>query len=185
VHHRDIEPTTSEFERLALPHLALLYRVAYRLAGNRADAEDLVQDAFLRAYQGFHGFRYGTNFRAWLLTILRHAHIDRLRKLAAAPPMEPWEKAEQVLDGSHQGADLIERALDDAVEDEIEQALNSLPIQQRLAVILADQEEMSYEEIAGVLGCPVGTVRSRLHHGRAMLRQHLREFAKSRGYVKP
>ncbi|MGH7369880.1 MAG: sigma-70 family RNA polymerase sigma factor [Candidatus Methylomirabilaceae bacterium] len=185
MHHRDIEATANEFERLALPHLPLAYRVAYRLAGNRADAEDLVQDAFLKAYQGFQGFRYGTNFRAWLLTILRHAHVDRMRKRAVEPSVEPWNDLHHVVDGSRDTIQSIETALDGAMGEEVERALQSVPLQQRLAVVLADLEEMSYEEIAKTLGCPIGTVRSRLHHGRALLRQHLREFAKGRGYVKP
>lgn len=185
MHDQDIEPTTSEFERVALPHLSLLYRVAYRLAGNRADAEDLVQETCLKAYRAFESFRRGTNIRAWLLTILRHAHVDTARKAVVDLSVEPWNDVQHMVDGSQDTVQTIANALDGAMDEEIEQALQSVPTQQRLAVILADLEEMSYEEIAKTLGCPIGTVRSRLHHGRALLRRRLREFAIQRGYVKP
>lgn len=172
-----------EFEEVALPHLPLLYRVAYRLAGNRQDAEDLVQETFLKAYRAFHQFREGTNCRAWLLTILRNAHLDHVRKMAKEPPTETWDDRELAHDGPQPPADAVEVALDGSLDSEVEQALLGLPTQHRLAVMLADLEEMSYEEIGKALGCPIGTVRSRLHYGRALLRQRLWEFAKKRGYV--
>lgn len=173
------------FEEVALPHLPLLYRVAYRLTGKRADAEDLVQETFFKAFRSFHQFQGGTNCKAWLLTILRHTHLDHVRKTAKEPPFEPWDEVEPLVDGSQLSVEQIEIALEKALPAEVEQALQALPPQQRLSVILADLEEMSYEEIARVLDCPVGTVRSRLHHGRALLRRRLWEFAKVRGYIKP
>lgn len=173
------------FEEVALPHLPLLYRVAYRLTGSRANAEDLVQEAFFKAFRAFHQFQEGTNCKAWLMTILRHTHLDHVRKTAKEPPFEPWDEVEPRVDGSQLSAEQIEFALEKALEAEVEQALRTLPSQQRLAVILADLEEMSYEEIARVLDCPVGTVRSRLHHGRALLRRRLWEFAEARGYIAP
>ena len=173
------------FEEVALPHLPLLYRVAYRLTGKRADAEDLVQETLFKAFRAFHQFQEGTNCKAWLLTILRHTHLDHVRKTAKEPPTEPWDKVEPLVDGSQLSVEQIEFALEKALPAEVEQALRTLPPQQRLSVILADLEEMSYEEIARVLDCPVGTVRSRLHHGRALLRQRLWEFAKARGYITP
>ena len=172
------------FEEVALPHLPLLYRVAYRLTGSRADAEDLVQETFFKAFRSFHQFQEGTNCKAWLLTILRHTHLDHVRKMAKAPPAEPWDEVEPTFDGTQLLIERIELALEKALEAEVEQALQTLPPQQRLVIILADLEEMRYEEIARVLECPVGTVRSRLHYGRALLRQRLWEFAKERGYIK-
>lgn len=176
--------TARKFEEVALPLLSLLYRVAYRFTGNRADAEDLVQETFFKAYRAFDRFQEGTNCKAWLLTILRNTYLDRAKKMAKEPPTEAWDEATSAQDGSQLAAAEVESVLDGSLEAEVEQALQSLSPQHRLAVILADLEEMSYEDIAKGLGCPVGTVRSRLHHGRALLRQRLWEFAKERGYVK-
>jgi len=175
----------TEFEEMALPHLPVLFRVAYRLTGRRADAEDLVQETFFKAFRSFHQFQGGTNCKAWLLTILKHTHLDHVRKTAKEPPTEPWDEVEPLVDGSQVSVAQIELALEKALPAEVEQALQALPPQQRLSVILADLEEMRYEEIARVLDCPVGTVRSRLHNGRALLRRRLWEFAKARGYIKP
>src|SRR5574337_1531618 len=152
------------FEAVALPHLPLLYRVAYRLTGKRADAEDLVQETLFKAFRSFHQFEEGTNCKAWLLTILRHTHLDHARKTAKEPPTEPWDQVEPLVDGSQLSVEQIELAFEKALPAEVEQALQDLPSQQRLTVILADLEEMRYEEIARVLDCPVGTVRSRLHY---------------------
>ncbi len=175
---------TTRFEVAALPHLPLLYRVAHRLTGNRADAEDLIQETFLKAYRAFHQFQEGTNCKAWLLTILRHAHLDKVRKIAKDPPTEAWDEMEPRHDGSQLPAEEVEAALEGSLDGDVERALQTLPRQQKLAVILADLEEMSYEQIGRALDCPIGTVRSRLHYGRALLRQRLWEFAKERGYVK-
>ncbi|MBZ0161074.1 MAG: sigma-70 family RNA polymerase sigma factor [bacterium] len=174
----------ARFEAAALPHLSLLYRVAYRLTERRADAEDLVQETLFKAFRSFHQFQGGTNCKAWLLTILKHTHLDHVRKTTKEPPFEPWDEAEPVVDGSQLSVEQIELALEKVLPAEVEQALQALPPQQRLPVILADLEEMGYDEIAGVLNCPVGTVRSRLHYGRALLRRRLWEFAKTRGYIK-
>lgn len=173
-----------EFEEIALPLLPLLYRVAYRITGNRADAEDLVQETFLKAFRAFHQFEEGSNCKAWLLTILRHTHLDQLRKRAKEPPTEAWDEMKPTHDGFRLPAGEVEVALEGSLNAEVEEALRSLPPQQKLAVILADLEEMSYEEIARGLDCPVGTVRSRLHYGRALLRQRLWEYAKERGCIK-
>lgn len=174
----------AEFDAVALPHLPLLYRVAYRLTSSRADAEDLVQETFFKAFRSFHQFQAGTNCKAWLLTILRHAHLDQVRKTAKEPPTEPWDEVEPLFDGSQLSVEQIEVALEQALPAEVEQALRALPPQQRMAVILVDLEEMSYGEIARVLDCAIGTVRSRLHYGRVRLRRRLWEFAKERGYIK-
>lgn len=181
---RDRSVEAARFEAVALPLLPLLYRVAYRLTGTRADAEDLVQETFLKAYRAFSQFQEGTNCKAWLLTILRHTHLDLARKMAKEPPTEPWDEMEAMHDGSQPNAKEVETALEGSLDAEVEQALQSLPPRQRLAVILADLEEMSYEEIADALNCPLGTVRSRLHHARALLRQRLLDFARARGYVR-
>jgi len=173
------------FEEVALPHLPLLYRVAYRLTEKRADAEDLVQETFFKAFRSFHRLQEGTNCKAWLLTILRHAHLDHVRKTAKEPTTEPWDEVEPLVDGSQLSVEQLELAFEKALPTEVEQALKSLPSQQKLAVIFADLEGMRYEEIAKALDCPVGTVRSRLHHGRALLRQRLWQFAKERGYITP
>jgi RNA polymerase sigma-70 factor (ECF subfamily) len=153
------------FEREAIPHLKRLYGAAYRLTGNPADAEDLVQEALLRAFRAFDRFASGTNLRAWLFTILYRVRTDTLRRAGRAPRMEELDEevlsvppAPEALAG--QGQDLA-------------RALALLPEPFRAAVVLRDIEELSYGEIAEALQVPMGTVMSRIHRGRARLRAAL------------
>jgi RNA polymerase sigma-70 factor (ECF subfamily) len=149
------------FEAEALPHLRPLYRTAYRMSRNPADAEDLVQETFLRAYRAFDTYQAGTNIRAWLYTILYRVRTDSFRKagrspqtveLVDEPPVPPPQEA---LAGG---------------QEDLERALAALPEPFQSAVLLRDVEELSYDEIAEVLRVPVGTVMSRIHRGRAQLR---------------
>ena len=154
----------ARFEEEALPHLKRLYAAAYRMTGNVADAEDLVQETLLRAFRGFDRYIPGTNVRAWLYTILQRVRVDGLRKagrsvdtvelLEGGPPVRGNQE------GALQGRDL-------------ERAFSSLPEAFRVAVLLRDFEELSYEEIAKVMEVPIGTVMSRIHRGRALLRAAL------------
>ena len=154
------------FETEALPHLRSLYATACRLTRNTHDAEDLVQETFLRAYRGFGGYTPGTNIRAWLYTILHRVHQDALRRKLRAPGFNELED-----DGPPVPAP--QAALEQGGEDLV-RALEELPEPFRTAVVLRDVEELRYEEIARALEIPVGTVMSRIHRGRAWLRQRLK-----------
>jgi RNA polymerase sigma-70 factor (ECF subfamily) len=177
-----------DFEEIALVHLDTLYRTALRLTHNRAEAEDLVQDTCLRAFRSFHRFDPGSNCRAWLLTIMRNLFLNRLRQKGR-------ETLESDLGDGTQGLDelaqpLRERAspadefLHTVVHGDIDRALKGLPLAFREAVVLADLEGLSYREIAEVMGCPVGTVMSRLSRGRHLLRRALGRLAQEHGYSK-
>lgn len=153
------------FETDALPHLRALYGTAYRMTRNAHDAEDLVQETFLRAYRGFHRFEPGTNIRAWLFTILHRVRTDAFRRAGRSP--QTVEMA-----GEGPAVPAPQEALASGAED-IERALAVLPEVFRMAVVLRDVEDLSYDEIAGVLDIPIGTVMSRIHRGRALLRAAL------------
>ena len=153
------------FETEALPHLRALYGTAYRMTGNAFDAEDLVQETFLRAYRGFDRYEAGTNIRAWLFTILHRVRTDAFRRAGRSP-----RTVELVDEGPAVPAP--QEALASGAED-IERALRALPEVFRVAVLLRDVEDLSYEEIAGALDVPIGTVMSRIHRGRALLRAAL------------
>jgi RNA polymerase sigma-70 factor (ECF subfamily) len=157
------------FETEALPHLRALYGTAYRMTRNAHDAEDLVQETFLRAYRGFDRFEPGTNIRAWLFTILHRARTDAFRRAGRSP-----QTVEMIDEGPAVPAP--QEALASGAED-IERALAGLPEVFRMAVVLRDVEDLSYDEIAGVLGVPVGTVMSRIHRGRGLLRTALAKRA--------
>jgi len=172
------------FEREALVHLDAMYRVALRLTGNPADAEDLVQDAMLRAYRSWDRFTLGTNAKGWLLTILRNLFINEYRRRRRHPEtvdldtIEPFAVFEKVQEDP-QGA-----FFDRIVDEEVLRTVDALPEVFREAVMLSDVEGLSYEEIAKVLDVPVGTVKSRLYRGRRMLQAKLYEYAVSMGYIK-
>lgn len=177
-----------EFEEVALVHLDALYRSALRLTHNRVEAEDLVQETCLRAFGNFHRFNPGTNCRAWLFTILRNAFLNRLRQ-GAREVLEgdsaAWELVSDTMteSGSTRGHP-EEEFLQTVLHGDVDRALKALPLVFREAVILADLEGLSYKEIAQVLGCPIGTVMSRLSRGRALLRESLSRLAREHGYVK-
>jgi RNA polymerase sigma-70 factor (ECF subfamily) len=179
------EERRASFEREALPHLDTLYRVALRLAGNAADAEDLVQETMLRAYRSWDRFTLGTNAKGWLLTILRHLFINEYRRKRRHPEsvdldtIEPFAVFEDVQERDPQGA-----FFDRIVDDEVLRAVDQLPEAFREAVMLSDVEGLSYEEVAKVLGVPVGTVKSRLYRGRRLLQAKLYDYAVSMGYIK-
>ncbi|MCI0589328.1 MAG: sigma-70 family RNA polymerase sigma factor [Planctomycetes bacterium] len=176
------------FEATALVHLPSVYRVALALGGGESEAEDLVQETFVRAYRGFGSFRAGTNCRAWLLAILRNLAADRCRVARREPPSVPLEEA---LGGDLEPSAAVpppeienEEAFLELFGDEVTRMLRALPRDWRLALLLADVEGLAYADIAGILACPVGTVRSRIHRARAFLRERLREYARSLGYLR-
>jgi RNA polymerase sigma-70 factor (ECF subfamily) len=180
-----------EFEKVALPHLDALHGAAYRLARNPRDAEDLVQEALLRAYRFWDTFEQGSNCRAWLLRILTNTYINEYQRRRRQREVLDAATAEQgATDGVliHEAA-LIQRhpegvLLDRSVSDDVQKALDALPADFRTAVVLCDVEGLSYKEIADVMDCPVGTVMSRLFRGRRLLETALRGFAVDAGYVR-
>jgi RNA polymerase sigma-70 factor, ECF subfamily len=153
------------FEQEALPHLKRLYGSAYRMTHNAADAEDLVQETFLRAYRAFDRFTPGTNIRAWLFTILYRVRTDALRRTGRSP-----ETVE--LEGEGPGV-AARQEVQAQVGTDLARALAGLPELFRAAVLLRDGEGLTYEEIARVMEVPIGTVMSRIHRGRALLRAAL------------
>lgn len=170
---------------MTLVHLDALYRVALRLTRNRAEAEDVVQDAFLKAFRSFHRFDPGTNCRAWLFTILRNVFLNRVRaqgREILEADVGGLDQVEVTAD-AHADQNPEEQFLNTMLHGDIDRALATLPLAFREAVVLVDIEGLSYREVAEVVGCPVGTVMSRLSRGRALLRRALGRFAREHGYV--
>jgi len=172
---------------VALVHLDALYDVALRLARNRAEAEDIVQEAFLRAFRNFERFNPGTNCRAWLFTILRNVFLNRIRsrgrEVLEAEMGGGFDQAAVAVTTSGE-LNPEEQFLQTMLHGDIDRALATLPLSFREAVVLVDIEGLTYREVADVLGCPIGTVMSRLSRGRALLRRALGRFAREHGYVK-
>jgi len=178
-----------QFEDEALPHLDALYTMAIRLARNPDDANDLLQETVLRAYRFFHQFESGTNCRAWMLTILFNNFRNGYRKSSREQPASSADEFERKVDVESMRADPAgsnpEALLaGQGMEGEVEHALASLPGEFREAILLVDVEELSYQEVSGVLDIPIGTVKSRVSRGRAMLRDALADFAKERGIMR-
>jgi RNA polymerase sigma-70 factor (ECF subfamily) len=181
-----------EFEREALAHLDALYGAAYRLTRNPSDAEDLVQDSLLRAYRFWDSFQQDSNCKAWLLRIVTNTFINEYqRKKRSREILDAASAEQEATDGVLVHAEAgdkrsPERVLvDRSVSDDVQRALEQLPEDFRTAVILCDMQGLSYKEIAEIMGCPVGTVMSRLFRGRKLLSAALRDFAVAEGYVKP
>lgn len=182
----------NEFERQALAHVDALYGAAYRLTRNPRDAEDLVQDALLRAYRFWDSFQQDSNCKAWLLRIVTNTFINEYQRRKRSREVLDAATAEQdatdgvLVQASANDKQSPERVLlDRSVSDDVQRALDQLPDDFRTAVILCDMQGLSYKEIAEIMECPVGTVMSRLFRGRKLLATALREFAISEGYVKP
>jgi RNA polymerase sigma-70 factor, ECF subfamily len=177
------------FERDVLPMLPSLYGAAMRLTRNPSDAEDLIQETYLRAYRGFAGFQEGTNLKAWLYRILTNSFINTYRKKQREPQIVdgPDDVDEWYLYDRLGGRSVEESAetevLDQIPDQGVKDALESLPERFRLPVLLADVEGFSYKEIAEIMETPIGTVMSRLHRGRKALEKALWETAKERGLV--
>ncbi len=180
------ERLRAEFEAEAIPHMSALYTFASRLTRDPEDAEDLVQETYLKAFRFFSSFERGTNCKAWLFRILKNSYINRFRKSSKEPDIVEYDVIEDfyetVRDSSVQTSDLEDKIFNQTFDDEITRALDSLPEEFRTVILLCDVENFTYEEIAEFVDCPIGTVRSRLHRARKILANQLATYAKERGF---
>ena len=180
----DTAARRQRFETEALPHLDALYAFALKLARSRDDAEDLVSDTILRAFERWDQYHLGTNIRAWLFTILYHVFVSRKRRIDAREVHAPddsdgWSAFDAVGEVDPEG-----RFYDSFLDDEITRAIDALPDEYRAAVVLSDLHELRYAEIAEILGVPEGTVKSRLFRGRRILQKKLVDYAVDMGYIR-
>lgn len=185
---KELQQRYAEFEKEAVPHLNAVYNFALRMTGDEDDADDLVQETYLKAFRFFDKFEKGTNCKAWLFRILKNSFINDYRKTTKEPNKVDYDdiqnfyeniKADEV-ETQHYEEDAFSNLLD----DEISKAISELPEDFRTVVILSDIEGFTYEEIADFVDIPVGTVRSRLHRARKMLYVQLFDYAKVKGFVK-
>jgi RNA polymerase sigma-70 factor (ECF subfamily) len=177
------------FHNELLPLIHSLYNFAYRLTQEADDAKDLVQDTYLRAYRFIDSFQQGTNAKAWLFRILKNSFINEYRKRKKEPGKVDYQEVEAFYNSEDVDRqitpDLRVESLKDMMGDEISNALNALDVDFRTVIILCDLEGFTYEEMAKILDIPIGTVRSRLHRARQLLKEKLSAYARSMGYKNP
>jgi len=181
------EDRRAVFTREALPYLDAMYAVALRLTANDKEAEDLVQDAMLRAYRFFDKFQPGTNLKAWLLKVMTNIFLNRVKKNPHRPALVEFETLEEVIGEVDDGFTSVSSSSEifrELLDDDVARALDELPLEYRTPVLLSAVEDLSYKEIADIMGCPVGTVMSRLYRGRRMLERSLKAYAQSIGFLK-
>ena len=180
----DVTARRARFEAEALVHLDALYSFALKLARARDDAEDLVSDTMLRAFERWDQYQLGTNIRAWLFTILYHVFVSRKRRIDAREVLAPEDSEGWALFEAVGEADPEGRFYASFLDQQIVDAIDALPDEYRAAVILSDLQDLRYAEIAEILGIPEGTVKSRLFRGRRILQRKLVDYAVEMGYVK-
>ncbi len=187
-----MKPTLSKeekdkiFEDEFLPHIDSLYNFAVFLQSNEEVAKDLLQETYLRAYKFISYYEVGTNAKAWLIRILKNTFINEYRRISKLPTTidleETYQQADEE-DTNQANTDLRQEIYNNLVGDEVTVAVNSLPVDYRLIILLCDVEGFKYDEIAKIIDVPIGTVRSRLHRARNMLKDQLRGYAAKRGYI--
>jgi RNA polymerase sigma-70 factor, ECF subfamily len=176
-----------EFIKEALPHEDALYNYALKISGNSDDAQDLVQETYYKAYRHFDKFQTGTNSKAWMFMILKNSFINDYRKSKREPYKLDYEQIqnfyENVKSDRVQENNLDKEFYNDLLDDELTSAIDQLPTKMREVFLLCDLDGNSYEETAELVGCPIGTVRSRLHRARHMLQETLMDYAKDKGFL--
>ena len=182
--------TSWDFDSKTMPYVDSLYNTAYRMTGNSQDAEDLVQETFFKAYKYYDKFQEGTNLKAWLFKILKNTFINNYRKKKLEPRSVEFSEIEESFekivrhDPDDVPLDPETQYLASVMDEGVKKAIEALPHDYRMVVLLADLEDFSYKEIAEILDCPVGTVMSRLYRGRKLLEKALMRYAKSHGYIR-
>ncbi len=176
------------FEKEFLPHIGSMYNFAYRLTFNEDDAKDLVQETYLKAFRFLNSFQQGTNAKAWLFRILKNSFINDFRKKSKQPAKVDYQEVESFYNSDDvdvsMTTDLRVETVQHMIGDEVSNALNVLAVDFRTVIILCDLEGFTYEEMSKILDIPIGTVRSRLHRARNLLKEKLQKYAKSMGYNK-
>lgn len=176
------------FDNEFMIHVDAMYNFAYRLTFDEDDAKDLVQDTYLKAFRFINSFARGTNAKAWLFRILKNSFINEFRKKSKQPAKVDYNEVEQYYNSDEAGeqitTDLRVETVQHMIGDEISGALNAIPVDFRTVIILSDLEGFTYEEMSKILDIPIGTVRSRLHRARNLLKEKLVSYAKEMGYAK-
>lgn len=179
---------TEIFDTEFMPHVDSMYNFAHRLTFDEDDAKDLVQDTYLKAFRFINSFERGTNAKAWLFRILKNSFINEFRKKSKQPSKVDYNEVEQYYNSDDAGekitTDLRVETVQHMIGDEISGALNGIPVDFRTVIILSDLEGFTYEEMSKILDIPIGTVRSRLHRARNMLKDKLATYAKEMGFNK-
>lgn len=176
-----------DFNEEILPHLDALYNFGLRLTADPNDAEDLVQDTIVKAFRFFSSYEKGTNAKAWLFRILKNSYINNYRRKSKKPQEVDYNEVasfyESIRAERTESSDLEDKMFRELIDDDLSNALDSIPEDFRTVVLLCDVEDFTYEEIANMLDVPIGTIRSRLHRGRNLLKAQLMEYATNRGYA--
>lgn len=176
-----------DFDEEIIPHLDALYNFGLRLTADPNDAEDLVQDTIVKAYRFFSSYEKGTNAKAWLFRILKNSYINNYRKKSKKPQEVDYDEVatfyETIRAERTETSDLEDKMFRELIDDELTNALDNIPEDFRTVVLLCDVEDFTYEEIANMLDVPIGTIRSRLHRGRNLLKAELMDYASKRGYA--
>jgi RNA polymerase sigma-70 factor, ECF subfamily len=176
-----------DFNEEIIPHLDALYNFGLRLTSDPNDAEDLVQDTVVKAYRFFNSYEKGTNAKAWLFRILKNSYINNYRKKSKKPQEVDYDEVatfyETIRAERTETSDLEDKMFRELIDDDLSNALDSIPEDFRTVVLLCDVEDFTYEEIANMLDVPIGTIRSRLHRGRNLLKVQLMDYAAKRGYA--